>query len=60
MPWQWKVKDIHTKIIEYMKETVLYDYTTDWSFQKEYMIMMRHLMSAEKVFIEAKLSPKSK
>ena len=32
MPWEWKVKDIHQKIIEYMKDTVIYDYTTGWSF----------------------------
>ena len=31
MPWEWKVKEIHQKIIEYMKDTVIYDYTTGWS-----------------------------
>ena len=60
MPWEWKVKDIHQKIIEYMKDNIIYDYTTGWSFQKEFMIMMRHVMSVEKTFIQSKLSTKSK
>ena len=60
MPWEWKVKDIHQKIIDYMKDNILFDYTTGWSFQKEYMIMMRHIMSSERVFTEAKLSHKAK
>ena len=59
MPWGWKVKDIHHKIIEYMKDNILFDYTTGWSFQKEYMIMMRHVMSSERVFVESKLSQKA-
>ena len=43
-----------------MKDTVVYDYTTGWSFEKEYKIMIRHVMSTERIFNEAKLSSKSK
>lgn len=60
MPWQWKVKEIHSKIIDYMKDRVIYDMTTGWSFSKEYMIMMRHVMNNEQIYSEAKLSQKAK
>ena len=60
MPWEWKVKDIHLKIIEYMKDTMIYDYTTGWSLDKEYKILIRHVMCAERIFAEAKLSSKSR
>ena len=43
-----------------MKDTVIYDYTTGWSLDKEYKILIRHVMSVERIFAEAKLSSKSK
>ena len=43
-----------------MKDRTIYDYTTAWSFQKEYMIILRHVMASEKVFVESKLSQKAK
>lgn len=43
-----------------MKDTVIYDYTTGWSLDKEYKILIRHVMSVERIFSEAKLSSKSK
>lgn len=60
MPWEHKVKLIHRNIIEYMRETVTHDFTTSWSFQKEYTIMMRHVMCAESVIVESELSQKAR
>ena len=50
LPWEWRVKEIHQLLTDYMKEKIVYDYTTNWSVQKEYMIMLRHMMASEKVF----------
>ena len=42
-----------------MKDNTMLDFTTGMSYEKEYMILMRHIMSAEQVYVEKKLSKKS-
>ena len=60
MPWELKTKEIHRHIITYMRDKVTHDYTTGWSFQKEYTIMVRHVMSAERVILESELPQKAR
>jgi hypothetical protein len=47
MPFEWQVRQIHLKVIEYLKDSVIYDYTTKWSFENENKQMLKHFMSAE-------------
>ena len=58
-PFEWKVRQIHQKVIQFMKDNTMLDYTTGWSLEKEYLILMRHIMSAEQIYVEEKLDRKS-
>jgi hypothetical protein len=39
-----------------MQQKVIFDYTTNWSLEKENLILLRHLMSVERVQSEEMLS----
>lgn len=39
-----------------MQQKVIVDYTTNWSLEKENLILLRHLMSVERVQSEEMLS----
>ena len=43
-----------------MQQKVIFDYTTSWSFEKENMLLLRHLMSVERVQSEDMLSSKGR
>ena len=58
-PFEWQVRQIHQKVIQFMKDNTMLDYTTGWNLEKEYLILMRHIMSAEQIYVEEKLSRKS-
>ena len=58
-PFEWQVRPLHLKAIQFMKDNTMLDYTTGWNLEKEYLILMRHIMSAEQVYVEEKLSRKS-
>ena len=46
-PFEGQVRQIHLKVIQFMKDNTMLDYTTGWSLDKEYSMMKRHIMSAE-------------
>ena len=43
-----------------MQENSIFDYTTDYNLDKEMLMMLRHLTTAEKVQNEDNLSGKSR
>ena len=47
MPFQWQVRFMHLKIIDYLKDNIVYDFTTKWSFESENTHMLAHFMAAE-------------
>ena len=49
-------KGAHEKIIKFMTNNTIHDYTTNWSLDKEHILMMRHAMCVENIFIEERLS----
>ena len=60
MPFEWQVRHIHLKVIDYLKDNIVYDLTTKWQFDSENTQMLKHYMSAEQVYIEEKLSKKAR
>lgn len=59
-PFDISKKPSHEKAIEFMKNNSVIDYTTNWSVEKEQILMLRHAMQAEQNFMEEKLSLKAR
>ena len=53
-------KPIMLKVIDYLQDNVIFDWTTDWNFNKEVTLLIQILITLENVNSEHELSEKSK
>eukprot|EP00347_Sterkiella_histriomuscorum_P004823 403358953 len=53
-------KQLHSKISHFLQENMIYNWQTDWNFEKEQTILLQNLMAEEGVQNERQLSLKAR